>query len=218
MGEGKSPITLHWLFLGLLRLAWHHQAQGRPPCHCALPRGWKGAPSDGDFLPLVGAVEAIKGREAALAWLKGLEDNAQTFDDDEGVVAAVNRGAVAAGLVNNYYWYRLKEESGAAAMHSAIGRFAGGDVGGVVNISGAAVLKSAPHADAAQKFLAYLVSAPAQELLADSKINFEYPLRPGVAADPEMTPLDKLKPPAISVSQLGSDADTADLLRQAGLL
>ena len=176
------------------------------------------APSDGDFLPLVGAVEAIKGKEAALAWLKGLEENAQTFDDDEGVVAAVNRGAVAAGLVNNYYWYRLQEESGKAAMHSAIGRFAGGDVGGVVNISGAAVLKSATHADAAQKFLAYLVSAPAQDLLAKSKINFEYPLLPGVAADPEMTPLDKLQPPAISVSQLGSDADAADLLRQAGLL
>lgn len=176
------------------------------------------APTDADFLPLVSAVEAVKGKEAALAWLKGLEENAQTFDDDEAVVAAVNRGAVAMGILPSYYWHRLQEESGKAAMRSAISRFAGGDVGGVVNVSGAAVLKSSAHAAAAQKFLAYLVSAPAQELLAGSKVNFEYPLRPAVAADPELKPLDQLQPPAISLSELGDDADAADLLRQAGLL
>ena len=62
---------------------------------------WKGkiaiAPTDADFLPLVGAVAAMKGRPAALEWLKGLRDNAMIFDDDEGVIAAVDRGAVAAG-------------------------------------------------------------------------------------------------------------------------
>src|SRR5271165_3929820 len=59
---------------------------------------WKGklaiAPTDADFLPLIGAVAALKGRPAALEWLKGLRENATLFDDDEGVVAAVDRGAV----------------------------------------------------------------------------------------------------------------------------
>ena len=95
---------------------------------------WKGkvaiAPTDADFLPLVGAVVALKGKAAALEWLKGLRENATLFDDDEGVVAAVDRGAVATGVINNYYWARLRTEKGADKMQSAIHHFAGGDVGG----------------------------------------------------------------------------------------
>ncbi len=76
---------------------------------------WKGkvgiAPSDGDFLPLVSAVLALKGEAQTVAWLKGLKANSQIFDDDEGVVAAVNRGGVATGLINNYYWARLHAET-----------------------------------------------------------------------------------------------------------
>jgi iron(III) transport system substrate-binding protein len=183
---------------------------------------WRGkigiAPTDGDFLPVVGAVAALKGRNAALAWLKGLEENAQTFDDDEGVVAAVNRGSIAAGVINNYYWARLREENGPAGMHSEIYHFPAGDVGAVINVSGAAVLKSAAHPDAAQQFLAYLVSPEAQTLLANDHVTFEYPLRAGIAADPVLKPLDQLHPPALSITTLGDDADIADLLREAGLL
>ena len=77
---------------------------------------WKGkiaiAPTDADFLPLVGAVTAIHGKDVALQWLKGLKDNAQIFDDNEGVTAAVDRGAVATGIVNNYYWARLADRGG----------------------------------------------------------------------------------------------------------
>ena len=106
---------------------------------------WKGklaiAPTDADFLPLVGAVAALKGRQAALDWLKGLRENAAIFDDDEGVAAAVDRGAAAVGIINNYYWARLSAEKGADQMKSAIHHFAGGDVGGLMNVSGAAVLE-----------------------------------------------------------------------------
>ena len=68
---------------------------------------WKGrvgiAPSDGDFLPLVSAVLALKGQDETLQWLKGLKKNAQIFDDDEGVVAAVNRGGVDTGIIIHDY-------------------------------------------------------------------------------------------------------------------
>ena len=76
---------------------------------------WKGkvgvAPSDADFLPLVSAVLALHGEAATLQWLKGLKANAQIFDDDEGVTAAVNRGGVLTGIINNYYWDRLHAET-----------------------------------------------------------------------------------------------------------
>lgn len=183
---------------------------------------WKGkigiAPSDADFLPLVSAVLASKGHDDTVAWLKGLRKNAQIFDDDEGVVAAVNRGAVATGLINNYYWARLHVGLGDAATHSAIHHFPGGDVGALVVVSGAAVLKASKNQDAAQQFLAYLVSERGQKLMAESHIDFEYPLRAGVAADPILKPFDQLSPPPIDVQKLGDDSQAAKLLREAGLL
>jgi iron(III) transport system substrate-binding protein len=183
---------------------------------------WKGkiaiAPTDADFLPLIGAVAAMKGRPAALEWLRGLRDNAMIFDDDEGVIAAVDRGAVAAGMVNNYYWARLSMEKGADKMQSAIHHFAGGDVGGVMNVSGAAVLKSSRNQAAAQKFLAFLVSKPTQELVSKLNITFEYPLVAGVAANPLLKPTAELQPPSLTLKQIGDDRDAAALLSEAGLI
>jgi iron(III) transport system substrate-binding protein len=183
---------------------------------------WKGrvaiAPSDADFLPLVSAVAALMGEAAAVDWLKGLKDNAQVFDDNEGVMAAVDRGSVATGIVNNYYWARLRAENGANNMHSQIHHFAGGDVGGLVNVSGAAVLKSSAHKEAAERFLAFLVSRPAQEALARSEIAYEYPLLAGVAPNPLLKPLDSLAPPPLAPAALGDDQLAARLLRQAGLI
>jgi iron(III) transport system substrate-binding protein len=183
---------------------------------------WKGklaiAPTDADFLPLVGAVEALKGRPAALDWLKGLRENAAVFDDDEGVTAAVERGAAAVGIINNYYWARLRVEKGADQMQSAIHHFAGGDVGGLMNISGAAALKASRNPAAAQKFLAFLVSKPAQEMLSKLDITFEYPLTPGVAANPVLKPMSELSPPPLTLKQIGDDVDAAKLLQEAGLI
>jgi iron(III) transport system substrate-binding protein len=176
------------------------------------------APTDGDFLPLIGAVAALKGRPAALEWLKGLRDNAAIFDDDEGVVAAVDRGAAATGIINNYYWARLRTEKGADKTQSAIHHFTGGDVGGLMNVSGAAMLKSSRNQAAAQKFLAFLVSKSAQEMLSKLDITFEYPLVAGVAANPLLKPVGELQPPALTLQQIGDDSDAAKLLREAGLI
>lgn len=89
----------------------------------AAPR-YKGkvaiAPTDSDFLPLVRAVAVKYGKNRALKWLRGLKHNAQLFQDDEGVAAAVEKGAVAIGDINNYYYYRLREELGTAHMVSKL--------------------------------------------------------------------------------------------------
>lgn len=183
---------------------------------------WKGkvaiAPSDADFLPLVDAVVALKGRAAALEWLKGLKRNAQVYDDDEGVVAAVDRGSVATGIINNYYWARLRTEEGASKTHSQIHHFSDHDVGALVNVSGAAVLKSSKHQNEAQRFVAFLVSRPIQEMLGKGDIDFEYPLATGVPPNPLLKPFDQLQPPDISMLQLGDDRQAAQLLREAGLI
>ena len=176
------------------------------------------APSDADFLPLVGAMVALRGRDATLAWLRGLKANAQVFDDDEGVVAAVDRGAVATGIINNYYWARLRTEQGAARTASAIHHFRGGDVGALVNVSGAAVLRTAPHPDAAQRFLRFLVDPRVQAEIGAANVDFEYPLAPGAAPNTLLEPFNSLQPPNITLSAIGDDQVAGELLREAGLI
>jgi iron(III) transport system substrate-binding protein len=176
------------------------------------------APSDADFLPLVSAMIKQYGADKTLAWLKGLKANSKIYQDDEGVVAAVAHGDVATGIVNNYYWARLETDLGPDKIDSKIYHFKGGDIGGLVNISGAAVLKSSKNQAAAQKFLAFLVSRQAQELLGQSEVDFEYPLRPGVPPNKLLLPFKDLQPPAISAAQLGDDQEAGSLLQRAGLI
>jgi iron(III) transport system substrate-binding protein len=183
---------------------------------------WSGklgiAPSDADFLPLVSAVIKQYGKPAALAWLQGLKANSKIYQDDESVVAAVARGDVAVGIVNNYYWARLYTDLGPAKIDSKLYHFPHGDIGGLVNISGAAVLKSSHNPAAAQKFLAFLVSPKAQAMLGKSEVDFEYPLRPGIAPNKLLTAFKDLQPPAIAAAALGDDQDAGTLLQQAGLI
>jgi iron(III) transport system substrate-binding protein len=185
----------------------------------AEPR-WKGklalAPTDSDFVPLVGAVAATYGRRAAVEWLAGLKRNGALYQTDESVVAAVNRGDVAVGIINHYYWYRLRLEVGASGMHSALYVFPNHDVGSLENISGAAVLKTSTHPHEAQEFVKFLLGPTAQEILAHG-YSFEYPLRPGVEPNPQLAPLAKLGPGAISPAVLGTDQQASELIQESGL-
>lgn len=171
-----------------------------------------------DIMPLIRTVAVKDGQDKALEWLKGIKKNAKLYQHSSGLVAAVNNGDVAIGISNSYYYYRLRESVGKKSMTSRVYHFKNGDPGGLINVSGAAVLKHAPHPKAAQKFLAFMVSEKAQNLLAQSKIDFEYPLRPGVPASPQLKPLDQLEPPKISVKQLGDNREALQLLQEAGLL
>jgi iron(III) transport system substrate-binding protein len=184
---------------------------------------WKGklglAPQETDFQPIITSIARAHGTAAALAWLKAVKANAGSdlYPDNETLTAKVNAGQVEIGLINHYYWYRLRSQIGAAAMHSALHYFAPGDPGYVLDVSGAGVLASSPHQAAAQKFLAFLASAAGQRIIAHSD-SFEYPLRPGIAANPDLTPLAQLKPDAAdTVADLGDGASALSLLQQAQL-
>jgi iron(III) transport system substrate-binding protein len=180
------------------------------------------APSETDFQPIVTSVLRRYGQAEALRWLAGIKANAagHVYPDNETIAANVNRGVAAFGVVNQYYWYRMRAEIGASNIHSQIATFAPGDPGYVIDVSGAAVLKSSRHQAAAQKFLAYLVSRAGQEVIANpaKSISFEYPLASGVTTLAPETPFDQLRPYPISIAQLGEGAAAIALLKQAGLL
>jgi iron(III) transport system substrate-binding protein len=180
---------------------------------------WKGkvaiAPLDSDFPPLVSGIIATKGSAAAEAWLDGLKRNAATYQDDESVVAAVNRGNVAVGVINQYYWYRLRLELGASQTPSRLYFFPKGDIGSLVNVSGAAMLASSKHQADAEKFLAFIVSKSGQELISHGD-DYEYPARPGVAPNPALPPFESVPHTTLDVAKLGNDQQAARLIEDAG--
>lgn len=180
------------------------------------------APGETDFQPIVTSVTRTYGRTAALSWLEKVKSNgaSHNFPDNETLVSDVNRGQVAFGVINEYYWYRLKAEIGAGAMHSQLAYFAPHDPGYVIDVSGAGVLKDSKHQAAAQKFLAFLVSKTGEEIIGRAggdEQSYEYPIGSGVTISAPETPFNQLQPNPITIAQLGDGAAAIDLLRQAGL-
>ncbi len=184
---------------------------------------WKGkisiAAAETDFQPIVTSIARTHGQAAALRWLDAVKANAGSHDypDNETITSEVNSGQVALGIINQYYWYRERAQVGASGMHSAIAYFAPHDVGYVVDVSGAAILKSSTHQAAAQRFLAFLTSKEGQEIIAHSE-SFEYPIASGVTTAQPETPFDQLQPNGITIAELGTGAEAIKLLQEAQLL
>jgi iron(III) transport system substrate-binding protein len=180
------------------------------------------APQETDFQPIVTDYLRAYGQAATLSWLRSINANAagHVYPDNETIADEVNRGAAAFGVVNQYYFYRMRAELGASNVHAEITHFAAGDPGYVVDISGAGILKSSTHQAAAQKFLAFMVSKQAQEIIANpsKSISFEYPVADGVTTQAPETPFSQLQPYPITISELGDGSTAISLMRQAGLL
>jgi iron(III) transport system substrate-binding protein len=183
---------------------------------------WKGkldiAPSETDFAPIVTSVARDKGDAAAVNWLKALKANAGSHQepDNETLVANVNKGTTEIGVINHYYWYRLRDEVGPSGIHSALATFAPGDDGYLLDVSGAGVLKSSRHQAAAQAFVAFLTSAAGQRVLTQSD-SWEYPVGAGIT-NPKLPALSSFHPRQFSLTQIGDGSKALTLLQQAGLL
>jgi iron(III) transport system substrate-binding protein len=183
---------------------------------------WKGkldiAPSETDFQPLVTAVASDIGDAATVTWLKALKNNAGAHldPDNETLVANVNKGTTQLGVINHYYWYRLKDEDGASGTHSALHNFAPQDDGYLLDVSGAGVMKSSKHQAAAQALVSFLVSSAGQQVLVSGD-SWEYPIGSGVT-NPNLPPFSGLQPKAFDLTQIGDGSKATVLLQQAGLL
>lgn len=177
------------------------------------------AAGETDFQPIVTSMLRTYGEARTVKWLDGLKANAagHTLPDNETIASDVNRGLVAFGLINEYYWYRMRSEIGASAMHSQITYFQPHDPGYVIDVAGAAVMKSSTHLAAAKSFLAFLVSQKGQEIIAHSQ-SYEYPLHAGVSPQAAETPLRQLQPNSITIPDLGDGSRAIALLQKVGLL
>lgn len=181
---------------------------------------WKGrigwAPTHGEWQLLVTAIRLTHGEDTARRWLEGLKANApKTYRNLISIVQAVADGEVDVGFVNHYYVLRFVKERGPgfAARNHFLGR---GDPGALIDVTGIGILKTSQNRDAAERFVRYLLSEPAQRYFAEQ--TFEYPVSAGVAPAAGLPPLATLDPPRIDPDKLADLQGTLRLLRATGVL
>jgi len=138
---------------------------------------------------LLASVITAKGEKDAEVWLRGVKDNLarRPQGNDRAQVKAVMEGECDVAVGNSYYFGMMstndkkpEQKEWAAAVNIIFPNQ--DDRGTHVNVSAAAITKSAKHYAEAVKFLEFLSSDEAQGIYAAS--NFEYPLKEGVALDP----------------------------------
>ena len=83
-------------------------------------------PTSGAFQEQLIAIKLLKGRDAALNWLKGLKQYGRIYNGNMAAMRAVERGEIATALVNNYYWYIVATEVGAGTWPRPPGRTGSG--------------------------------------------------------------------------------------------
>lgn len=181
---------------------------------------WRGklvvVPGNASFQAFMTAFRVLEGEEAAAAWAAGITANDPIFaEKNSAALELVNTGAAPLALINDYYWNEAAAEIGADNMRAQI-KYLPGDPGGIVNVSGAAILAGAEGDPDALAFLEYLVSEEGQKYFVEN--TFEYPLVPGVAAPEGVPALDSLVNEDLDLSDLESLDQTQKMLAEQGLL
>lgn len=160
---------------------------------------------------------AADGAEATEAWARGVAANLarppQGGDRDQ--FRAIPSGQCHIAIANTYYLGHVGKSQNPAdrAIFERIGVIfpnqAPGDRGTHINVSGAGLVKTAPHAEAARRFLDFLVSDEAQRIVALG--NMEYPSVPGAPTDPILTAMGSFR--ADSIAALLDPARAAEALQ-----
>jgi iron(III) transport system substrate-binding protein len=167
-------------------------------------------------LSLLGALIAHWGPEKAEQWVKGVVKNFARAPQgaDTTLLQSVAAGECAVTIANHYYFLRLetsksKAERDAAAKLTPI--FPNQDDHGThVNISGGGMMASAPHKAIAVKFLEYMASDAAQNIIANA--NYEFPAVASVSTTPELKALGNFKIDPLNVSVYGQNQAQAQAI------
>lgn len=166
------------------------------------------------MLSLIGSIAEHQGEAAAEKWAKGVVDNfARTpRGGDTDQIKAVASGECAVALTNSYYLVRLMRSNKPEDKEivSKVGMVwpNQASTGTHVNVSGGGVLKTAPHPQAAVKFLEYLASDEAQRYFAEG--NNEWPAVKAVKTDNQaLESLGKFKADDLPLASVGRSQVTA---------
>ena len=168
-------------------------------------------------LSLMGSLIEQLGEAQAEAWAKAVRANMARAPKggDTDQLKAVAAGECDVAISNHYYYARLarseKPEDRAVADKIGIVFPNQSGRGTHVNISGAGVLKHAPHRANAVKFLEYLAGDAAQRYFADG--NNEWPVVPSVRVNnPALAALGAFKYDTLNVAALGRNQPASQRL------
>lgn len=168
-------------------------------------------------LSLMGALIERLGEAKAQAWAGAVRANMahEPKGGDTDQIKGVAAGECDVAIVNHYYYARLARS--AKADERAIAQQVGvvfpnqADRGTHVNISGAGVMKNAPHRAAAIRFLEYLAGDDAQRYFADG--NNEWPVVASVSvANPVLSQFGAFRYDTVNVAVLGRNQPQAQKL------
>ncbi|MCW3816739.1 iron ABC transporter substrate-binding protein [Micromonospora sp. DR5-3] len=183
---------------------------------------WRGkigvAPTNGSFQAFITALRVQHGDAKAREFLTGLKANQpQIREGNVQIVADIDAGTLAVGLVNHYYVYELAKERGGSTdvLKAKLHFFPDGDTGGLVNAAGVGLLERAGADPDAQALVDYLLGTEAQTYFATQ--TFEYPLAAGVPAAPGLPQLAALEAPKIDLNDLDTLDATVAMIKEAGL-
>ena len=176
------------------------------------------APTNASFQAFLGAAIHLHGEARVRTWLEELKDNGvKSYANNTAVVQAVARGDIQVGLVNHYYLYNLLAEDPNLPVRNHW--FRDGDMGNLVLAAGAGVVSASDDDANARRFVDFLLSKPAQRLIARGPGAAEYPLVKGVPRRPGLRALSTIKGPKYALGRLSSDlAPAVRLLLETGLV
>ena len=219
----REPNGLWFGFSLRARLIAYNKAKVKPeelPTYesLAAPK-WKGrvcmrSSTNVYNLSLMGALIDHLGEAKAEQWAQGVKANLarDPKGGDTDQLKSVAAGECDVTVTNQYYYARLARSAKPAekAVADKVGVVFPNQAswGAHVNVSGAGVMKNAPHREAAVKFLEYLASDEAQRYFADG--NNEWPVVAGVRPDnPVLKSFGAFKQDAINVAVLGRNQPAA---------
>lgn len=174
------------------------------------------APTNSSFQAFVTALRDNIGEEKAERWLRGIvANNPRFYEKNSMIVEAIDKGEIDLGLTNHYYIFEVAKALG-RDISVKDGFFAQGDLGNMINVSGAGVLASSKKAGAANSLISFLLRRDTQEkFVANTK---EYSLLEGVAGPEGLPDLEQIGAPTVDLDALKDLKRTQDLLIKVGLL
>jgi iron(III) transport system substrate-binding protein len=152
------------------------------------------------------------GEGEAEQWLRGLKANLaqRPSGGDRETARDVAAGKCDLGIGNTYYWALMTHTNPAhkpwaEATRVILPTFKGG--GTHVNVSGVVLARHAPNKANAMKLIEWLAGERAQQMHAD--LNYEYPIRAGVALNPTVASYGTLNPDPMPLASIAEQAKAA---------
>jgi iron(III) transport system substrate-binding protein len=182
---------------------------------------WKGKVCTRSFqhqynIALTAAMIVKHGEAKTEEWLKGVKANLakKPSGGDRDVAKDILAGLCDIGLGNTYYvglmtnGTNADQKKWAEAIRVILPTFQNG--GTHINVSGAVMAKNAPNRENALKLREFMVTPEAQRVFAD--VNYEYPLRAGIAINPLVKSFGDLKAETMSLSEVAKNRSKASAL------